>query len=620
MELYIWHGCTMPPLAMSFRTIPELFLQVTERFGERKAVFLIRQQGMYRPITYAQLAEQVFRCAAALRLLGIGPRARVGIVSENRLEWVIADLAIAGIGAVSVPAFPTLTAEQLEYIFDHSETIAVFVSNRFQWLKLRSVWHRIGQVRYAILFSEDPVEEPVLFWHELLRSVLEDRQLLRREYQEAAQRVRPEDLLTLIYTSGTTGTPKGVMLTHANVVANIQAALRAVPIDHTDVLLSYLPLSHSYERTTGYYSAMAAGATIAFAESIETVPQNIVEVRPTVMTSVPRLFERARARILATIAKEAPARQRLIRWALAVGRRHWYARQQHRLSARLSLAHRLADRLVLRKIRERFGGRLRFFVSGGAALPVEVGEFFCALGIPILEGYGLTEAAPVLTVNRLDDIELGTVGKPLDNVEIRLAEDGEILARGPNIMLGYWRDPAATEEALDAEGWLHTGDIGSWSARGNLIITDRKKHLFVSSGGKNIAPQPIEQLLCRSPYIDQCLLIGDQRPYCTALIVPDFEALAAWAAGQGIASTDRHSLLRHPKVLELLWQEIQQLQRPLARYEQVRRFAVLPKPFSIEEGELTPTLKIRRSAVEHKYAELIEALYEPRHPTPWLTP
>ncbi|GBD07522.1 Long-chain-fatty-acid--CoA ligase FadD15 [bacterium HR21] len=605
---------------MTFRTIPELFLHVTERFGERKAAFLVRQHGAYHPITYAELADQVFRCAAALRSLGIGPRSRVGIVSENRLEWIVADLALAGLGAVSVPAFPTLTAEQLEYIFDHSEAVAVFVSNRFQWIKLRSVWHRLGHVQHAILFSEDPVEEPVLSWRELLGSVPEDHTLLRHEYLATAQQVRPEDLLTLIYTSGTTGTPKGVMLTHANVVANIQAALRAVPIDHTDVLLSYLPLSHSYERTTGYYSAFAAGATIAFAESIETVPQNILEVRPTVMTSVPRLFERAQARILTAIAKEPPARQHLIRWALQVGHQSWHARQRRQLAARLRLSHRLADQLVLRKIRERFGGRLRFFVSGGAALAVDVGAFFCAIGIPILEGYGLTEAAPVLTVNRLDDIELGTVGKPLDNVEIRLAEDGEILARGPNIMLGYWKDPDATEAVIDADGWLHTGDIGSWSARGNLVITDRKKHLFVSSGGKNIAPQPIEQLLCRSPYIDQCLLIGDRRPYCTALIVPEFEALSTWASEHGIAVADRESLLRHPQVLELLWQEIQRLQRPLARYEQVRRFAVLPKPFSIEEGELTPTLKVRRSAVEHKYAELIEALYAPRQPTPWLTP
>ena len=603
---------------MSFRTIPELFLQVTERFGARKPAFLIRQHGAYHPVSYAELAELVFRCAALLTSLGIAPRARVGIVSENRLEWVVADLAIAGIGAVSVPLFPTLTAEQLEYILEHSEASAVFVSNRFQWLKLRSIWHRLGRVRHAILFSDDPVEEPVLFWREALAAISNDPEQLRRHYAAAAARVRPEDLLTIIYTSGTTGNPKGVMLTHANVVSNIQAALRAVPIDHTDVLLSYLPLSHSYERTTGYYSAFAAGATIAFAESIETVPQNILEVRPTVMTSVPRLFERARARILSAIAKEPAARQRLIRWALTVGLQHWRARQQRRSTAWLRPQHVMAEAAVLRKIRERFGGRLRFFVSGGAALPIEVGEFFCALGIPILEGYGLTEASPVLSVNRLDDIELGTVGKPLDNVEIRLAEDGEILARGPNIMLGYWKDPAATEDAIDADGWLHTGDIGSWSARGNLIITDRKKHLFVSSGGKNIAPQPIEQLLCQSPYIEQCLLVGDRRPYCTALIVPDFDALSAWALEHGISAEDRHSLVHHPQVLELLWQEIQRLQRPLARYEQVRRFAVLSKPFSVEENELTPTLKIRRHTVEQKYAALIEALYAPRSAAPWL--
>lgn len=605
---------------MEFRTIGELFLQVVGRFGNRKPAFLIKGRGRYRPILYTELADMVFRCAAVFRRLGIGPRTSVGIVSENRLEWVVTDLALAGIGAVNVPAFPTLTAEQLEYIFDHSEAVAVCVSNRFQWIKLRSVLHRIGRLQHIILFNDDPVEEPVLYWNELLSSVREAPEQLRREYEEAVSAVRPEHLLTIIYTSGTTGLPKGVMLTHGNVVANIQAALRAVPIDDSDVLLSYLPLSHSYERTTGYYSAFAAGATIAFAESIETVAQNIMEVGPTVMTSVPRLFERVRARIMSAIAQQPLPRQRIAHWALSVGQRAWIAQQQGRLHPMLRLQWKVADRLVLHAIRQRFGGRLRFFVSGGAALPTDVGEFFFAIGLPILEGYGLTEAAPVLTVNRLNDIELGTVGKPLDNVEIRLAEDGEILARGPNIMLGYWKDPDATEEAIDAEGWLHTGDIGAWSPRGNLVITDRKKHIFVSSGGKNIAPQPIEQRLCQSPYIDQCLLIGDRRPYCSALIVPDFEALRTWAEQHGIPEKDPEALTRHPAVLEFIWQEIDRLQHPLARYERVRRFALLPKPFTIEDGELTPTLKIRRAAVEHKHAALIEALYSPNLSTPWVVP
>ena len=606
---------------MSFRTIPELFLQVVDRFlaeserGARKPAFLVKRAGGYQPVTYAELAALVYRCTTGLLRLGIDPGDRVGIVSENRLEWVVADLAIAGIRAVSVPVFPTLTGEQIAYILDHSQAVAAFLSNRFQWQKLRPVMSSIGYLQHLILFSEEP-GVPVLQWQEFLESApAEQLPRWEQQYRERAASVQPNALLTLIYTSGTTGVPKGVMLTHHNVVENVKAALRAVPIDSSDVLLSYLPLSHSYERTTGYYSAFAAGATIAFAESIETVARNLTEVRPTVMTSVPRLFERARARVMATLAQQPRLRQRIALWALEVGRRAWHERQRReRLSAATAAQLRLADRLVLRKLRERLGGRLRFFVSGGAALPVDVAEFFFAIGIPILEGYGLTEAAPVLTVNRLDDIELGTVGKPLDNVEIRLAEDGEILARGPNIMQGYWRDPDATAEALDSEGWLHTGDIGSWSARGNLIITDRKKHIFVSSGGKNIAPQPIEQLLCQSPYIDQCLLIGDGRPYCTALIVPDFEALAAYAAEHGIAESSAEALVQHPAIQELIQRELDRLQRPLARYERVRRFTLLPKPFSIESGELTPTLKIRRSVVERNYAELIEAMYRLKPP------
>jgi long-chain acyl-CoA synthetase len=401
------------------------------------------------------------------------------------------------------------------------------------------------------------------------------------------------------------------MLTHDNLVSNIIAAAQVIDFGTQDLLLSFLPLSHSFERMAGYYTALSCGATIAYAESVETVRDNMLEVRPTIVTTVPRLFERIYSRVMKQVDSGPPLRQKIFHWAVKVGRAHATAvRTGKSASPILTLQHAIADRLVFGKLREKTGGRMRFFVSGGAALSREFGEFFEAAGLTIIEGYGLTESSPVIAANRLHHYKWGSVGPAIPGVEIRIAQDGEILARGPNIMKGYWNNPEATKEVLDSEGWLHTGDIGHLDAEGFLCITDRKKHLFVSSGGKNIAPQPIENLFLASKYIEQFMLIGDRRMFLTALIVPDFDALKDYADSNNIPYANNVELTRHPAVNDLIEGNIAQIQKDLANFERVRKFTLLDRQFTIEDGELTPTQKVRRKAIEERYKQIIESMYE----------
>jgi long-chain acyl-CoA synthetase len=428
--------------------------------------------------------------------------------------------------------------------------------------------------------------------------------------------VQPDDLATLIYTSGTTGNPKGVMLTHRNFTSNLEGAARAFPVNEDDVVLSYLPLSHSYERTAGYYTCFAAGATIAFADSIETVARDLAEVQPTLMTSVPILFSRIKGRIEKGVAAGPASKARMFRWALGVSLAYVRARMKGSAGALLKAQHAAADKVVMSKLRERIGlTRMRFFVSGGGPLPADVAEFFFAIGVKIIEGYGLTETSPILSANPVDKPKIGSVGVPLFNVEIRIADDGEILARGPNIMRGYFNDPDATAETIDGNGWLHTGDIGRFDDDGYLRITDRKKNLFVSSGGKNIAPQPIENTIAESRLIDMVMLIGDARPYLTALIVPDYETIAEIAVAGGATVGDlttpegRAGLIDSDPVALAIDADLKRAQRDLAAYERVRRFELLSEPFTVENGMLTPTLKVKRRVVEERYRDLIESMY-----------
>jgi long-chain acyl-CoA synthetase len=600
-----------------FMTIPQMFLQVTNRYhgNTSKPAFLRKVGNTWSPTTYDELRLMVENFAFGLSQLGIRRGDMVAIVSENRLEWIIADFAITGMGAVDVPMYPTLTAPQEAYILNHCKAKAVVVSNKFQLNKVLKVRSELPSLEHIIVMNDDvelDSSDPHLhhFADVVRRGASAASAADRRVwFEEQAKAVQAEDLLTVIYTSGTTGNPKGVMLTNANIVANIEGSADAIPLSEKDTLLSYLPLCHAYERTTGYYTVFATEGTIAFAVSIDTVAENIREVRPTYLTSVPRLFERIRGRILGMIEKDKPAKQKIFWWAQDVGTRYLRAKEKGSVSPVLRAQYALADRLVFSKLRERMGGRLVAFISGGAALPRELGEFFIKAGIIIQEGYGLTESSPVLAVSRYEEIEVGTVGKPLFNVQIKIADDGEILAKGPNIMKGYLHDDEATRAIIDDEGWLHTGDIGIINAKGNLQITDRKKSIFVSSGGKNIAPQPVENALSQSRFVDQLLLIGDKRDYCTALIVPDFEYVKEFASQQGLSYPDTKTLLQSDALLKAIERDIEMLQRDFAKFEKVRKFALLDKAFTVEEGEMTPKLSLRRHVIEKKYADKIDQMY-----------
>ncbi len=600
-------------VAVNFSTIPEMFWRLCGRFaGEQRPLFLHKIDDTYRGLTYGDVLSRVESFAYGLVTLGIRKGDRVAIIAENRPEWAISDLAIASLGAVDVPIYPTMTAKQIEFIFKDATVKVAIVSNQFQLNKIMRVYPEVDALEKIILIAEKgPIPEPDTL---SFSAVMELGKAHRKEQPgflaSSVASISPNDLLTLIYTSGTTGNPKGVMLTHNNLVSNIKAAAEVIDFGPSDIMLSFLPLSHSFERMAGYYTGMACGATIAYAESVETVRDNMLEVRPTIVTTVPRLFERIHSRVMKQMDASSPLKKKIFHWAIRVGRAYAEAKKQNRTGFGLRLRHAIADRLVYGKLRERTGGNMRFFVSGGAALGKEFGEFFEAVGLTILEGYGLTESSPVISVNRLGDHKFGSVGQPIPGVEVTIAADGEILARGPNIMKGYWNNPEATSQAVDREGWLHTGDIGFLDPDGFIHITDRKKHLFVSSGGKNIAPQPIENLFLSSRYIEQFMLIGDRRMFLTALIVPDFEALREYADARNIRYASNADLARDPLVNELMDKEINKMQQDLANYERVRRFTLLEKQFSIEEGELTPTQKIRRKVIEERYSHIIESMYE----------
>ncbi len=599
-------------IAVEFDTLTEMFSGLCKKYaGIGKEVYRYKLEGKYVGITYDEFYSKVELFAHGLHSLGLKRGEKIAILSENRPEWPVSDLASLAIGAVDVPIFPTLTAKQIEYILDNGDVSFIVVSNSYQLSKTMRIRDNLKNLRQIIIMNpkENPKDRAVVDFSEVYELGRKSRDKHRDQFKRWLTESKPDDLATIIYTSGTTGEPKGVLLTHANFVSNIKGALEHISITDQDSLLSFLPISHSFERMAGYYTALSAGATVSYAESIETVAQNLLEVRPTLVTTVPRLFERIHATIMKNVDASSAAKKKIFNWALAVGREYVAAKKKGMVGPLLRSEYILADKLVMSKLKERTGGRIRFFVSGGAALSRELGEFFEAVGIMIVEGYGMTECSPVISANRTDDYKFGTVGKPLRNVQVKIDDDGEILTRGPHVMQGYYKDKESTRETIDKEGWLHTGDIGHFDTDGFLVITDRKKHLFVNSGGKNIAPQPIENLLQQSKFVDQIVLIGDKKRFNTALIVPDFEYLREFAKEHHIKYDNEEDLMNSEKVIEAVKKDIDILQKDLAKYEQVRRFRLLATQFTIENGCLTPTLKVKRKVVEQLHANLIDSMY-----------
>ncbi len=595
---------------MAGTTINSAFAESARKWAAKPAL-MHKAGGAYQSISYQELAAQVEQLASGLAAFGIQKGDRVALLSENRPEWAITDLAILALGAISVPVYTTLPAPQVAYILKNSGAKAIVVSDAKQLNKALAARAEATELTGILTLDADPPQNDPLVrtW----ASVMEQgkQKPLGNAFQQARDAVTPDDVASIVYTSGTTGDPKGAQLTQGNFASNFDAAIEffgkagAVLTDQ-DLFMSFLPLSHVFERTTGYYLPLRVGAAIAYTESLFKVRDNMAEAKPTLMVSTPRLFEAMQEKMLDTIEKEPEKRRKLIKNALSVGRE--YAdrkRDGSSISPILALKHAVLDKLVLAKMRDRFGGRLRFFVSGGAALGEETAGFFAGIGIPIMEGYGMTESAPVIACNPNDRPRLGTVGKPMPGLEVRIAGDGEILAKGPNVMKGYWNNPTATAEVIDNEGWLHTGDIGVLDKDGYLKITDRKKDILVLANGKNVAPQPIESALKASPFLAEVVLIGDKQNIVTALIVPVMERLRDWATKEGLKFDGNEALIALPEVKKKIKQEIDAHSGRLADFEKIKKFTLLPTAFSMEAGELTPTLKVKRKVVAQKYAAQI---------------
>lgn len=569
----------------------------------------------YEYATYSEIGTGVKNVAGGLLSFGLQRGQRAAILSENRPEWAIADLACQMIGVISVPFFSTLPAGQVRSLLDDCGASVVFVSDAKQLKKIAAIEADLPALRYVIVSEPQEGEpdasdgpsagaNPRFSLAELERRGVEFHQADPESYNDIAGSLDRDDVATIIYTSGTTGESKGVMLSHGNILANLEAVIEAIELSNEDVFLSFLPLAHIYERTAGYYLPLRLGARIAYCESLFTVDKNLREAQPTVMFCVPRLYESMKEKLYGAADAVPENKRGQYLDALALAQKAGAARGKLPGAAALGLAeqvkYKMYEMAVYSKIREKFGGRLRNFVSGGAPMAPELGALFNGIGLEILEGYGLTETSPVIAVNRPGDPHLGTVGSLLPNVQVRIADDGEILVHGPSVMKGYWEKPEATAEAIDPEGWFHTGDIGTLE-NGLLKITDRKKDLLVLANGKKVAPAPIELRLSQSRYVSQVVLLGDHQKAVSALIVPHMEALREFAQEQKIEASDENALVADATVAGLFRREIDQLTSDLADFERIRGITLLAQPFTVEAGELTPTLKIKRRVIAEKY-------------------
>ncbi len=624
------------PAIVDFETISGMFVNLfASQEGQGRTVmqYKDRQSGAWTPITWEALRGMVEAMMGYLHAQGVRPGDRIAILSENRPEWAVADIATQLLGAVNVSLYTSLPAPQVEYILKDSGARLLFVSTGLQLKKAEQVIGACPDLQQIVAMNEPRADAPaaVRSWAQAAAEGAAYWKGRSRELWSLARAVRPGDLSALIYTSGTTGNPKGVMLTHDNFASNVKGALIRVPFGPEDHHLSFLPLCHSFERTAGYLSVLAAGAMISYAESIDTVSRNLEEVRPTVMISVPRLFEKVYNLIAKSVEEGSPAKKKIFAWAVETGKR---AAARRKSGAPLGLAlqaqQRIAHQLVFSKLHQKMGGNLRFAVSGGAALPRPIGEFFEAAGIMIIEGYGLTETAPVLAVNPYGMPRYGAVGHIMPGVTVGIqrvsdgkviaalcgdhypstlrSDEGEIVVKGRNVMKGYWNNEAETRAAIDADGWYHTGDVGRFD-NGYLLITDRIKHMIVSAGGKNIYPAPIEEQFKSAPYIDQILVVGEGREYLTALVVPAFEALRRYAEEQQIPAEPEEALLGHPQVRALYESYFTAYSRGAAAPEKIRDFRLIAEPFTVENNLMTPSLKLRRRAIEKQYADVIAAMY-----------
>lgn len=597
---------------LPWKSIPDMLRDHATSFADNMALRYWRQ-GKLHLLKYPQYFERALMVTRGLKKFGIVPGDRVAILSENRAGWVIADMGILSLGAVTVPIYPTSTPEQIEYVIRHSGARFVFLSSKYQYAKLLKIRSSIPDVIYVSAFERFIGDPALPVCHFYTLSEIDDpiSSKEREELEAHVDSVNLESLATIIYTSGTTGVPKGVMLSHGNMLHGAYwAGIKTEMIRHDDTMLSFLPMSHVLERVNGYYTTIVNGCELTFADSIEKVPENMIEYKPTVMVSVPRLFEKAYARIFETVHDMSVVKRWIFHKSVAAGKAYVdfkYVRQA-KVPAKVAFGRWLGEALVFKKLRGRLGGTLRAFCSGGAPLDRTINEFFWAIGLPVLEGYGLTETSAAICLNSQKQIRFGSVGTALEGMEFRTDTDGEILVKGACVTSGYWNDPEATAEAFTEDGWFRTGDVGKIED-GYIYITDRKKELIITAGGKNIAPQPIENELKLDKYISQAFVFGDRKPYLTALIVPNFDRLVEYAKENHINYFDMDDLVMHEPIEELLEKRIAEINTRLPRWETIKRFVLLGRDFTIEGGELTPTLKLKRKVIVDKYHEKIEEMY-----------
>jgi long-chain acyl-CoA synthetase len=616
-------------------SLPRVFLRCAGHYHSKTAL-MEKKDGRYQPLTYDHVLEQARDFAMGLVDLGVKSQDRFALFLKNSPSWVISDFGTMFAGGATVPIYETLVPHAVRHILKDSGAVGIIVEDKAQFDKVKEILPETPALKFVAIRNPEGValkKDKVLSLEDLLKRGAEARKKSPETIEQRLNQVRRDDVASIVYTSGTTGEPKGVMLTHRNFLSNVYGIMSVTDVTARDVFLSILPLSHVFERTIGYYLPLLFGSAIAYGESIDAISQNLLEVKPTIVSAVPRLFEKIYAKMLKKIEESNPVKRRLFHWALDVGRQVWQAqerqkrkrpadrRQRHRPEERhqdsdmrianpaLKVSYALADKLVYSKLRQSMGGRLRFFVSGGAALNSEVINFFRNLNISIYEGYGMTESSPVVSFNFANKFKPGTVGKLLPHVQVRLSSEGEILVKGPNVMKGYFNNPKATTDAIDGDGWLHTGDVGIFDDDNYLKITDRIKELIVMSNGKNVAPLPIENSLTQSPLIVNAMAIGNNRKFIAALLFPSKPELQALAKKLGVAAKGYEDLCRNKKIVEKVAKIVEEVNQDLSRYEQIKKFEIVPHELSVDGGEITPTLKLKRRVLEKKFSHEIEGMF-----------
>lgn len=622
------------PTIVPFETLSELFFNLSKKYnGTDKSPFYYKPtpSSEYKPIKWDQVTDDVYSIAAYLIEKGIQKGDRVGILSENRYEWAAIDLAIQIVGGINVSLYTTLPAAQCEYILQDSDAKLFFVSTGLQLKKAVEVFDNCESMSEVIAFDTPTLthlmdNDFVKMYDDMLMEGGKHLEEHKETIRKRAKQIQPEDVATLIYTSGTTGKPKGAMLTHNNIVSNVKAATQHIYWDDNDRLLSFLPLCHSFERTAGYYAMISSGVEIYYAESVDTVSKNMPEAKPTIMISVPRLFEKMYNLIVKSVEEGSDTKKKIFNWAVETGRKYKEGKR-----GIVSLQKKIADKLVFDKLKERTGGHVRLFVSGGAALPPDIDTFFQCAGMNILQGYGLTETSPVMAANKPGQEKVGAVGTIIPGVTVGIqslnngkiiaeisgedyptnlsSDAGEILCKGPNVMKGYWNNEEATKEMIDEDGWLHTGDVGKFD-EGFLKITDRIKHMIVNAGGKNIYPGPIEDLFKTSKWIDQIVIVGEGQNYMAAIIVPDYEVVSKFAKDQNLKFNGNEELIELDEVKDVFKKELRAFSKELASHEKVRDFRLVANEFTVETGEITPTMKVKRRVIADKYGHLIEDIFK----------